>query len=183
MEQTNASTLENQIEPQYIISANKFALLCFITFGFYNIWWFYKSWRFFQQKENTDLAPAIRTIFGIVFMIPLFYRIINLAKRNGYDNTYSSGLLYILYLAATLFSYLPNPYWLISVFTFIILLPPFKALNFARIQNTIYNPIEQKSFNGRQIFLIVIGSIFWVLILISTFVLSLASDEYNYEAY
>ena len=47
MQEIKSSNLTDEIEPQYIISANKFVVLSFITFGLYTVWWFYKAWRFF----------------------------------------------------------------------------------------------------------------------------------------
>lgn len=55
------------IEPQYLIKESKFLLLSILTFGFYPIWWVYKTWGFFIQKERSDANPAIRVIFNIFF--------------------------------------------------------------------------------------------------------------------
>jgi hypothetical protein len=63
-------------------------------------------------------------------------------------------------------SKLPDPFWLISVFSFVFIIPPFKALNFAKLKSTNIIVVEQTGFNGRQIVLIVLGIIFWGLILL-----------------
>ena len=49
---------------------------------------------------------------------------------------------------------------------FIFFIPPFKALNFAKQNSTEIIAAEQTSFNTRQIVLIVIGVIFWALVLV-----------------
>lgn len=181
MQEIKSSNLTDDIEPQYIISANKFVVLSFITFGLYTVWWFYKAWRFFKQINNSSLHPALRTIFGIFFFIPLTSMIIDLAKRKSYQKNYSPTLLFIAYLITISLSYLPSLLGLLSVFAFVFLIEPFKALNFAKINSTGYEVIEQNSFNGRQIFLLIIGSLWWLLVLISLFILLTTAPEYpNY---
>ncbi len=46
----------DHIEEQSIITLEMFIFLCFITLGLYNIWWIYKQWRFFNQKERSDIC-------------------------------------------------------------------------------------------------------------------------------
>jgi hypothetical protein len=119
----------------------------------------YKAWRFYQQKEKLDIIPAARAIFSIFFLNSLFNKILDFAKEKGYNESYSSVSLFLGFIVANLLAVLPDPYWLISVFNFIFLIPSFKALNFAKRNSTDFEVIEQESFNGRQIALIVIGLI------------------------
>ena len=59
----DGSDLRNDdVEEQKIINLNKFIFLSIISFGAYEIWWIYKAWRFYQQKEQLD----IRVCFGII---------------------------------------------------------------------------------------------------------------------
>jgi hypothetical protein len=55
----------SEIDEQKIISLNKFIFLSIISFGAYEIWWIYKAWKFYQQKENLDIMPAARALFSI----------------------------------------------------------------------------------------------------------------------
>lgn len=151
-----------QIETQYLISTNKFIILSVLTFGLYEAWWFYKSWRFFQQKENKDLAPAMRTIFGIFYLIPLFNRIKFYAIRMNYEKSYYSGVLLLGYIVCVLFSYLSFPGSIISNLTVLFLIPPFNALNFAKRNSENIIVIEQSHFSTKQIILIVIGGLLWL---------------------
>ena len=59
----------NVVKEEKIISLNKFIYLSIISFGVYEIWWIYKAWRFYQQKEKLDIMPVARTIFSIFFLI------------------------------------------------------------------------------------------------------------------
>ncbi len=151
------------------LSINKFIILSIVTLGFYDIWWIYKSWRFFQDLEKSDIMPAMRTIFGIFFIIPLFDKINKLAQKHGYEHSYASTALFIGYLVVSLLSYLPKPFYLLTLFSFLFIIPPMKALNFAMDHCEGFTATEQQSFNGRQIFLLIIGGVCWGLILFGLF--------------
>lgn len=160
-------TLEvnSDIEKQYIINVNKFIFLSIVSLGIYEIWWIYKAWRFFQQKEKSDIMPAARAIFSIFFLISLFNKILTFAREKGYTFSYSSVLLFVAFLVCNLLTRLPDPFWLISIISFVFLIPPFKALNYAKQSSTDIIVIEQTSFSGKQVGIIVFGIIFWILIL------------------
>ena len=154
------------VEEQKIMSLNKFIFLSIISFGIYEIWWIYKSWRFYQQREKLDIMPAARAIFSIIFLHSLFTKILDFAKEKGYNETYSSTTLFIGFIVANLLARLPDTFWLISLTSIICLIPPFKALNYAKQNSTDFIVTEETAFSGQQIALIVIGVIFWALVLV-----------------
>jgi hypothetical protein len=158
--------INKAVEEQHIISVNKFKVLCILSFGLYGLWWIYKAWRFFQQKDQLNITPAVRTIFSIFFLIQLFNKILDFANAKGYNRHFSSVLLFIGYFVGNLLANLPDPFWKISVLSFVFLIPSFNALNFARQNSTDFIVTEQSSFNGRQIVIIIIGSLFWALVLL-----------------
>ena len=157
----------NDVEEQKIISLNKFIFLSIISFGAYEIWWIYKAWKFFQQKERLDIMPAARAIFSIIFLNTLLNKILDFAKEKGYKDNYSATSLFIGFITGNLLAKLPDPFWLISILSFVFLIPPFKALNYAKENSRDFIVNEQASFSGRQIALIVIGVFFWGLVLIA----------------
>lgn len=167
VENINLDTTE--IETQSIISLNKFIFLSFISFGTYKIWWYYKTWNFFKQKDEMDINPIARAIFSILFVNSLFSEILDFAQEKKYDKSYSSSFLFFGLLIFALFSRLPEPFWLISTLSFVFLIPPFKALNFAKMNSTEFKVIKQNKFSTRQIILIVIGLIFWGLIILGMY--------------
>jgi hypothetical protein len=162
----NNSQKNVRIETQNIISLNKFIFLSIISFGIYEIWWIYKSWRFFKQKDELDINPLARAFFSIIFFNSLLNEILDFAQEKKYSKCYSSSFLFFGFLISNLLSRLPEPFWLISLLSFIFLIPPFKALNFAKLNSTEFTVVEESKFNSRQIILIVIGVILWVLVLL-----------------
>ncbi len=151
------------IGDQYLISTGKFILLSIVTFGLYDLWWTYKAWCFYKEREKSDIMPEARAIFGIFFLVSLFDRILASAKDKGYNESYSSIGLFIAFLITNGLSRLPY-FWIISVLGVLFLIPPFKAFNYARAKATDCKVIYQDTFSGRQIALLVIGAILWVLI-------------------
>jgi hypothetical protein len=113
-------------------------------------------------------------VFSIFFLYSLFNRILLFAKEKGYKYSYSSVLLFISFiitvLIGNLLEKLPGPFGLISLLGIIFLIPPFKALNFAKQNSTEFIVTKQTSFSKRQIALIVLGVIYWGLVLLGMIV-------------
>jgi hypothetical protein len=162
----NNSEANDNIETQNIISLNKFIFLSVASFGLYEIWWIYKAWKFYQQKEQVDIMPAARAIFSIFYLNSLFEKILEFAKEKDYEKKYSSISLFLGFIAGNLLTRLPDPFWLVSIFIFVFLIPPFQALNFAKQNSKDFIVIEQTSFSSRQIALIVVGVVFWILVIL-----------------
>lgn len=156
----------NDIEEQYIISVNKFIVLSVLSFGLYELWWIYKSWRFFQQKDKLDIMPAIRAILSIFFLISLFNRIKNFANTTGSKSSYSSVSLFIGIFLSNLLVLLPDPVWLLSTLNFVFFIPAFTALNYAKQNSKNLSVTIQADYNGRQIAVIIAGIILWALVLL-----------------
>jgi hypothetical protein len=66
----------------------------------------------------------------------LFNKILDFAKEKGYKESYSSVLLFIGFIFFNLLSELPDPFGMIALVSFIFLIPPFKALNYAKQNST-----------------------------------------------
>lgn len=161
----NNDGLRDDIEPQQLINLNKFIILCVLSFGLYELWWIYKAWRFFRQKEELDIMPACRALFSIFFLYALFHKIVEYASAKGYKERFSPIACFLGFFAINFLAYLPEPLGLLSVFSFAFLIPSFQALNFAKQNSTEFIVSEQTSFNGRQMLLIITGIIGWVIIL------------------
>ncbi|MGN5763324.1 hypothetical protein ACNQO6_03085 [Acinetobacter calcoaceticus] len=175
MTDQNTTVIENtpvnhHLADLTIISLKKFIFLSIISLGLYELWWIFKAWRFLALKDHLDIMPAARAIFSIFFLYSLFKRIREYAKGKDYAQDFSAGWMYIGYiLFALVFANLPDPYWLISSVSFIFLIPAFVALNHTKKQDDQLNAVIQEKFNIAQIFVIIIGAIFWILLLIGFF--------------
>jgi hypothetical protein len=162
----------NQIHnEQYsnVIPMWRFALLCIVTFGFYELYWFYKNWKFFKEKENLNISPFWRaTFFAIFFIYGLFKRIFILANKEGYTKRNSPGLLTFFWIVISIIAFIPQSYSLLAVFSFITIIPAVKSMNYYWAKK---NPnLPTKSFSWWQIILIILGIIWVIFALIGMFV-------------
>lgn len=157
----------SETEQQEIISVQKFVLLIILTLGLYEVWWIYKTWRFFKRKDGLDVTPVLRAIFSIFFVSGLFERILNYAKWKGYSGDYSSAAFAAGFIILQLLSWLPDPYGYVSFFAFVFLITPFKVLNYAKQHDPALTVVELESFNRRQMVLLAIGGLFWLLIIVA----------------
>lgn len=153
------------IDEQFILSPTKFIILSLVTFNFYPLWWIYKEWNFFRQKESSDILPAVRALFSIFYLIPLFSKILHGALEKGYQKKFNPVLLFLCLIVANILAYLPDPFWMVSFLGTAFFIPVLEASNYAKQNSTEFKATELNSFNSKQIVLIILGTLFWVLIL------------------
>ena len=152
---------DNFFETEYeydvsVLRTGNFIILYLATFTLYATWWQYKQWRFFKEKDNSDIMPIPRAIFTIFFLHGLFDRIQDFAFSNGYRKEYSSTGLFMAVIVLSLTSRLPG--WLssLSFCGFVGFLPPLKALNYA-LRGDELTGVDLSEFNWRQWSLILFG--------------------------
>lgn len=168
---TNTEFTQNEnIEVQKIYSLGNFIILSIITLGFYNLWWIYKEWIFFKQKENASFYPFVRTLFSLFFLGSLFSRIQTFAIEKGYQKSFSINFLFVGYIFLNFLGRLPEPYFLISFFSFLFLIQPYRALNYAKLNSPDIEVIQHKNFTGPQILIILIGLLLWGFVIFGFFV-------------
>ena len=155
-----------EIEPQYLIKESKFLLLSILTFGFYPIWWIYKSWTFFIQKEGSNANPAMRVVFNVFFMLSLLNKIQRFGKQEGYQGRSFPVISYILIIGAGLCSVFPPPFFLINTLSCLFFLPYLRTLNYCLQQSYEIRSYEDTGLSTRQTVLVVIGLVFWILVTI-----------------
>jgi hypothetical protein len=138
-----------------------------LSFGLYGIWWMYETWSFFKRKNSLDIMPVWRSIFSVFFIYDLFKRISDFAKQNDLNaNPYSAGLLTTIYIVLCLTSRLPDPYWFIAFGAAICFISPVNVFNSAISNSDKYRPQKTDQMSGGQIAIVIIGSLFWLLIVI-----------------
>lgn len=166
----NSEPEEEQIIVYPIISTNKFLTLCFFSLNLYMLWWMYKTWRFFKDREGLDIYPALRAIFSIFFMIALFEKIKTLSIGRDDEPKYNAVLLFLGVLALNLLGYLPQPFHLVSIFASVFLILPFEAFQKGIEATGDYQVEEQVGFNGNQVYILMMGGVFWIMLIYSLFV-------------
>lgn len=82
----------------FFVSPAKFIILSIVSFGIFDLIWFYKNWFSIKKAEKSDIYPFWRSIFRIFTSFELFDKILSSAKSFGYKKNYSGGFLAFLYL-------------------------------------------------------------------------------------
>lgn len=150
-------------EPRELLTPRQFIILSIATFGLYDLWWIFKSWRFFRDREQSSIHSAMRTMFSVFYLIPLLKRIRAFAAETGYSTRFSPWGIYLATFLLNFPSVLPEPLSYLSVFSCLPLLPALNALNFAILQTEGDQAVVQTSYNRRQRLLLIAGGFVWLV--------------------
>ena len=107
----------------------KFTLLSLSSFGIYTLMWYYRQFKWLNEKNQLGISPFWRSFFCIFFCYRLFSDLQFEANRRGVPANYGPGLLAAGYIIISLLHQLPDPYWLVSLLDFLLVIPVGAASN------------------------------------------------------
>jgi len=68
-EESSESNLYKFRSPHFFyVSEVHFISMSIITLGLFNTYWIYKNWNFLKQKQNLEIIPFLRALFGIFYI-------------------------------------------------------------------------------------------------------------------
>jgi hypothetical protein len=105
------------------VSLLKLTVMSIATFGIYELYWFYKNWKLIKQREKIKIAPFWRAFFAYFFCYQCFSDIRAQATSLDLQQSLSAGLLAVGWIITSLLWKLPDPYWVVSWFSFVFILP------------------------------------------------------------
>ncbi|MAS64067.1 MAG: hypothetical protein CL815_02440 [Coraliomargarita sp.] len=152
------------------VSPLKLIVMSVCTGGIYELYWFYKNWGLIKERENVDIMPFWRAFFSYFFCYSLFKKFHSTTIDSPLEKSISPVLLSTGWVVVSMLWKLPEPYWLISYSSVLFLLP---AQAMANEINSIVAPNHDRNrkFTSFNIFGVIIGSLFFFLILLGTFIL------------
>lgn len=152
----------------FAISPMKLVVMSICTMGIYQLYWFYKNWVVIKGRERSNIMPFWRAFFAFVFCYSLFKKVQASSATLSLEKLMSPGLLAIGYIIISFSVNLPNPFWLIMYFAVILLLPVQTMVN--NINDHIAPGHDKNDkFTGWNIFGVVGGGLFFLLIMLSAF--------------
>ncbi|MDD3247338.1 MAG: hypothetical protein PHF18_10915 [Methanosarcina sp.] len=152
-----------------VIPVWKFALFSVASFGLYELYWNYKSWKFFKEKDNLEVSPFWRTIFSTFFLWSLFNRYSCMLKEEGYQVSYSVTLLVFFWIGMNFTGGMSeSPIWLISFLSFHAFIPILNTTNAYWEQK--FPGLPEKPLIWWQVILLITGTIFVFLSIVGTFI-------------
>ncbi|MEG4960202.1 MULTISPECIES: hypothetical protein [unclassified Microcoleus] len=156
---------ENSQPIFFPVSRFKLLVMSLVTFGLYQIFWFYKNWQLFKTATGSKISPFWRAFFNGLFCYSLITKIRNRAKLRGIEANFSPFLLTLAWLGLTLCAQLPKPYLLVSFFSVIVLLPVQEIVN--ELNSLVapnHNPNSR--FSAWNIAIIAVGGSLFVLAIV-----------------
>jgi hypothetical protein len=156
------------VPPLFAVSVLKLVVMSFFTLGLYEIWWCYKQWAAIRRHEHSDILPAARAIFGVLFCWSLFRRIEKLGIEEKVPDAPPAGFLAVAWIIVTLCWRLPDPVWIVSMAAPLFMLP---MQSYANRINARLAPDHDRNarFGWANIAWIVVGGIVLALAMIGLF--------------
>jgi hypothetical protein len=96
--------------------------------GIYQLYWFYQNWRLVKRRTGEDIMPVWRALFGVFFCYSLFNRIRN-HNADSSASKLAAGPLAAGWIILGVLGRLPEPYWLITFVSVVVMLPVQGAIN------------------------------------------------------
>jgi hypothetical protein len=115
--------VSTQLPPFFAVPLWKLSLMSVVTFGLYEFFWFLRNWQRVRDRDEPDIMPFWRAFFGVIFCHACFERIEEYGLAKGMTPGPPILLLTILWIVFTLTWRLPNPFWAMSMLSFIFMLP------------------------------------------------------------
>jgi len=155
-------TQKNKKPLYFPVSKLKLILMSLCTFGLYEIYWFYKNWKLIKTRTGQNLRPFWRAFFSIIFCYPLFKHIQDSADSQGCKSNLNPGWLLVGYIALNVTWRLPDPFFIISLLTFLPLLPVQGVINDLNLK-TAPRAEHNSRFSVTNFAVIIIGGILIIL--------------------
>lgn len=153
--------------PFYCVSALKLSILSFATFGLYELFWFYKNWALVKARSGRDISPFWRAFFSPLYCYSLATAVNSAAVSVNVVPRITPAPIAGIYAGLALLWRLPDPYWLVCMFTFVPLIPIARQIR--TVHETIRPGFESAvGWNGWSYLTLFTGGILACLAVIAT---------------
>lgn len=146
----------------YPVAVHKFIVMSLCTMTLYPLYWSYRNWQRVRKHTGESISPFWRAFFGPLWNFSLFGRMKKDASARGIEVPWGAGLFATLYLVWSLTWKMPDPYWLVSIFAFVPMIPI--VLTMAEMNEA--SPAKEglnEGYSGRNIATIILGGLFTIL--------------------
>ena len=121
----------------YPVSSGKFIVLSVLTWGIYELYWFYKNWSFVRHRDGSGILPFWRAVF-----CPLWYPalLLDFRRNQGRTSISTPDVVFpsLTYLILGSMWHLDDPFWLIAWLSFAPLLPMVQRINARNPENSLH---------------------------------------------
>jgi hypothetical protein len=156
--------------PQFAVSLPKLAVMSLCTFGIYEVYWAYKQWDAQRRREQEELSPFWRAVFEPLWGFSLLPRLQRITAQYRVPATWSGSALATVYFVLHVFVRLPDPLWLVSLFSFVPLLIVQRSIN-ALNREVAPDAPRNDSYSGLNVATIIVGGLLLLLAILGTLLL------------
>ena len=153
----------------FTVGAVKFSLMSLTTVGIYGLYWFYRNWRIIRDRDQSQISPFWRAFFAPIWTFSMGSRFTEEAKGQNFSLGLPVIALGVIYLLLNALWRLPDPYGLVTLLTFIPLLPFDFAARRLNGGGQLAEPAFAR-FSGWNIAWLIIGSLLLMLGIIGAFI-------------
>ena len=159
----------NDREMYFSVSPLKLVIMSICTFGIYELYWYYKNWCLVKKRNMLYIMPFWRAFFAYFFCYSLFKRMRDTSESQKSKKSIAAGPLATGWIVTTILWKLPDPYWLVTYFAVLFILPIQLVVNEI---NQIASPKHRhnRNFTGWNLAGILIGGPLFLLLLIGTLI-------------
>lgn len=112
------------VEPTFFaVSLTKLAVMSVCTFGYYQIYWFYRNWHYIRALGKPEISAVRRAVFGIIFCYPCLSQIRKTGIARGITSPPIPAVLTLGWTLTSLSGLFGGIFFLISLASFVFLLP------------------------------------------------------------
>jgi hypothetical protein len=154
--------------PYFAVGTTKFVVLSVCSLGLYDVFWCYQQWERERRLTGESLSPFWRAFFAPIWMFSLLERIHARSMSHRVPAQWSANALAIGYLILTVSWRLPDPYGLLSLFTFAPLLPVRSSIDRLNVE-AAPDAKANHLFSGLNVTLIVFGVLVLSLAVLGAF--------------
>ena len=141
--------------PAHAVSTTKLVVLSLVTFGLYEIYWFYRNWKLMRDRQGEAVSPFWRAVFSPLTAYSLFERIKGI-EGPGREAGWGASGLAVAYLLTISAWRLPDPWWLVSLLSFVVLIPVQGTINEVAVERGLQ---VDRSFSGWNVMALVVGGV------------------------
>ena len=170
LKKTPTNSIEIDKAYFFTTSTLKLVLMSICTFGIYELYWFYKNWVLIKERTGQNIMPIWRSIFALFWAYSCFKHIKNSAAENNIQESLFIGVLGIVYFVLEILPLFPDQseilFVMISLFSFTLLIPV-NSVALRVNQHLVANFVNNEKFSGWNWVALVLGGLFFVLVLAS----------------
>ncbi|QUJ66187.1 hypothetical protein KDD30_08225 [Photobacterium sp. GJ3] len=164
--QSAEKTLERDSEVYFFSTSTfKLVVMSICTVGIYNFYWFYKNWMLIRARTGQNMMPFWRAFFSPIWAFSCFEHIKKSANEKNMPQSLPVLFLGGMYFVFQFLSRLPDPYWLVSLLSFLFIIPANRLASSVN-KEAIPDFINNERFSGWNWLAIFVGCVFHLMLLL-----------------